>query len=133
MEHRFNDCKGQLQAGSQGGYSPQLKELIALKQELEQGSLLPVSQETTELAATFFTLKDCLDTGPMVGLTLEESTDYYHHYNSQGWRKGNGLPIINLQSSMYQWRRSGQKEIDSQTDTKAEYDRLVADGEINRE
>ena len=107
LEHRFNDCKDQLQDGSQGDYSSELKELVALKQDLEQGSLMP---EHVQLSVSHFTLKDCLDTGPTVALTLEESTNYFHQYNSQGWLKGNGLPIVNLQSSMFQWKKRNQDE-----------------------
>lgn len=130
IEHRFNDCKGQLQPGSQGGYSPKLKELIELKNDLEQGELVPMQTETTALVAPRFTLKDCLDTGPLVALTLEESTDYFHQYNSQGWLKGNGLPIINLQSSMYQWKKRGQADEANKTDVQTEYQKLVANGEL---
>lgn len=130
MEHRFNDCKQNLRPGSQGGYSEDLKELIALKQDLEQGELIPMQTEMTALIAPSFTLKDCLDTGPLVALTLDESTDYFHQYNSQGWLKGNGLPIVNLQSSMFQWNKRGQEKHDNQTNTKAEYDQLVADKEL---
>ena len=35
LEHRFNDCKSNLEEGSEGGYSDELKELISLKQDLE--------------------------------------------------------------------------------------------------
>ena len=108
LEHRFNDCKNNLQPGSQGGYSDELKELIALKQELEQGQLLP---ETTAIVPRSFTLKECMDVGIILSLTLEESTDYYHQYNSQGWLKGNGMPIINLHSSMFQWKKRSQSAV----------------------
>ena len=106
-EHRFNDCKQNLQPGSGGGYSDELKEAIQLVQELEQGQLLP---ETTAIVPRSFTKKECMDVGITLSLTLEESTDYYHQYNSQGWLKGNGLPIVNLQSSMFQWKKRGQAE-----------------------
>ena len=130
LEHRFNDCKQNLQPGSQGGYSDELKEIIALKQDLEQGELVPMQPETTALVAPRFTLKECMDAGILVSLTLEESTEYFHHYNSQGWLKGNGLPIINLQSAMFLWMKNGQKELSNQTDVKTEYQKLVADGEL---
>lgn len=128
LEHRFNDCKQNLQPGSQGGYSDELKELIALKQELEQGELLP---ETTALVAQRFSLKQCLDAGVMVQLTLQESTDYFHHYNSQGWLKGNGLPIISLASSMHQWhKRTAEERKQLQNDTQSEYNKLVEADEL---
>ena len=130
LEHRFNDCKNNLKEGSQGDYSPELKELIALKQDLEQGELVPMQTETTALVAPRFSLKDCLDTGPTVALTLEESTDYFHQYNSQGWLKGNGLPIINLQSSMYQWSKRSRESRDEQGSTANELKKLVADNEL---
>ena len=38
MKHRFDDCRGNLDNGSEGGYSPELTEAIELLDELEKGT-----------------------------------------------------------------------------------------------
>jgi hypothetical protein len=39
--HRFDDCRNNIEAGSQGGYSPELTEAINLLSELEAGACEP--------------------------------------------------------------------------------------------
>ena len=39
-----------------------------------------------------------------VGLTEEQGSEFFHQYQSQGWLKGNGLPITDLRSQMVLWR-----------------------------
>lgn len=104
-EHRYNDCKGNAD-GLEGGYSPELKEAIQLKNDLEQGEL-PM---TTALAAPMFSEQECVDMGASVGLTYKQSIDFYLHYGKQGWLLGNGLPIVNLRLAMRSWQVNQQEK-----------------------
>ena len=106
LVHRFNDCKDQLQPGSQGGYSEELKELISLKQDLEQGDLMTFEP----VCPLSYTERDCIDTGNALGMTTRDSIEFYCQYGSQGWRLGNGLPIVNLTLAMRKWKMRGQEE-----------------------
>lgn len=126
-QYRFDDCKSQEAEEERGGYSPELKEAIALLQDLEQGDLL----QANPIVAQKFTEQDCIDTGNIIGMKLRDSIEFYVQYGSQGWVKGNGLPIIDLPLAMRQWKLRGDKREDqTQTDTQAEYDKLKQDGDL---
>ena len=105
-QYRFNDCKEQLSPEEQGGYNPELKEAITLLQDLEQGSFMQVNPITPQQ----FTEQDCIDTGNIIGLTTRDSIEFYCQYGSQGWLKGNGMPIVDLSLAMRQWKMRGQEE-----------------------
>ena len=105
LERRFNDCKDQLQDGSQGGYSPELKELVALKQDLEQGELMPMQAETVPT----YTEHECIDTGAALGMTTRDSIDFYLQYAPQ-WKRPNGKLMVDLILEMRRWKLRNQDE-----------------------
>lgn len=105
-QYRFNDCKDQLAPEGRGGYSPELKEAIQLLQDLEQGNLL----QANPIVAKQFTERDCIETGNVIGMTTKDSIEFYCQYGSQGWVKGNGLPITDLVLAMRQWKMRGQED-----------------------
>ena len=51
-----------------------------------------------------FTLQQCNDKAFVVGMTDQESKEFYDHYNRQGWKLGNGLEMTDLVSCMTSWR-----------------------------
>lgn len=52
-----------------------------------------------------YTLEEVLDRATMAGLTDDEATDFFHHYNAQGWVRANGYPVKNLASAMARWKK----------------------------
>jgi hypothetical protein len=105
-EHRFNDCKGNAD-GFEGGYSPELKEAIALRNELEQGEL---PMQMNALAPPMFTEQECVDMGASMGMPYKQAIEFYLHYGKQGWLLGNGLPIVNLRLAMRNWQVKQQEK-----------------------
>ncbi|MBE3088570.1 MAG: hypothetical protein IMZ61_14105 [Planctomycetes bacterium] len=106
-QYRFDDCKEQLQDEERGGYSDELKEAILLLQDLEQGEMCLNSP----IEARVYTEDECKDVGNLIGMTLRECIDCFCYYQSQGWRKGNGLPIVDLSATMRQWHLRKQDEV----------------------
>ncbi len=60
--------------------------------------------------AKSFTLKEVEDKAFICGVSQKDAEDFYHHYNSQGWLKGNGNPITNLRSQLIRWKRQKHRE-----------------------
>jgi len=56
-----------------------------------------------------FTLSEVQNASVLIGLTPEQAKDFYDHYNSQGWIKGNNLPITDLASQLSNWKRNNYK------------------------
>ena len=125
---RFSQCKGDLDNGSQqGGYSPELTEATQLLQDLEQGTMFVGAEEHRVIA---YSEKECIETGLSLGMSEGESVEFFLKYGTQGWILGNGLPIVDLRLAMRYWKLRGDKILNQKTDTKSEYEKLVADGEI---
>jgi hypothetical protein len=61
---------------------------------------------TPEATGNAYTLDQVNQTGFKVGFTDDECEKFYNHYQSQGWVKGNGLPITDLASQMTNWRNN---------------------------
>ena len=101
MKWRHNETKD-LAEGATPEYSPQLRESIELLNELEQPAIF--TQTNKNLSPNFYTEQQCKDTAIIVGLTEEQGSEFFHQYQSQGWLKGNGLPITDLRSQMVLWR-----------------------------
>jgi len=91
---RFDENKGNLDPGSHGGYSAELKEAIELLQVLEQQVI------TIGVNGSGITLQDCIDTGWSIGLTEEESRAFYAKYTS---------PLLDLKSAMNWWKLNKHK------------------------
>jgi hypothetical protein len=51
-----------------------------------------------------YTLDQCQNEFFKQGLTDDDAEKFYNHYQSQGWKKGNGLPISDLSSQVTNWR-----------------------------
>lgn len=84
------------------------KEAYSLMNELEQGVLFfNGNKETIPIA---YSEKQCMDAGIALGMKPQQCSHFYHQYNSQGWVKGNGLPISDLTSMMYLWKKNGYSE-----------------------
>ena len=56
-----------------------------------------------------YTIDDVKECGVLLGLSEEECEAAYHHYNAQGWKRANGLPITNLASLLSTWRAKVHK------------------------
>jgi len=61
-----------------------------------------------------------------IGLPEKEAVEFFHHYESQGWVTGNGIPIRKWQSRMVTWKnqnldRKGRSKA-AQTPLEADYD-----------
>ena len=42
------------------------------------------------------------------GLSTAEARAFWDYYDSQGWRKANGMPVLNWKSLLNQWKRRGE-------------------------
>ena len=56
-----------------------------------------------------FTLEDVFNHVPTVGFSDDEAEAFFYHYETQGWVRANGLPIINLASAMQYWKKNKHK------------------------
>jgi hypothetical protein len=54
-------------------------------------------------------LKEVEDAASRVGITEQDARQFFNHYNSQGWRLGNGRPITNLNSALMRWKNNPNK------------------------
>jgi hypothetical protein len=65
-----------------------------------------------------YTLQQCENEFFKQGGTDQDAKEFFIHYDSQGWLKGNGLPITGLSSQITKWRLNPikPKEGDKQSD-----------------
>jgi hypothetical protein len=59
-----------------------------------------MDRNKNELVAPAYSEQLCRDTAVVVGKPEAWGLGYYRHYASQGWVKGNGLPILDLRLHM---------------------------------
>jgi len=104
--YRFDECRRNEEAGSQGGYSDELTEAIAVLNQLENPTLY---KSPIGVTATFYTETECRDRGLVIGMSEPEILVFFHHFNGQGWKKGNGQPIVDLTSAMKEWHMNRHK------------------------
>lgn len=97
-KNRFDDCRGNLENGSEGGYSDKLAEAIKLLAFLENPAILMVKGEPV---CKVFTEQQCQDTGILIGLSEAESSEFYEYYERQ---RARGVLITNLRTSMVSWK-----------------------------
>lgn len=56
-------------------------------------------------------LEKCIELASMIGLNPEQVQAFHAHYDSQGWKKGNGQPVTNIRSALQSWKiREGKFE-----------------------
>lgn len=55
------------------------------------------------------TEKEVIDASTVIGITPENATKFFHHFNAQDWLRANGLPITSLTSQLVNWRNNGYK------------------------
>lgn len=60
-------------------------------------------------SGTVFTLEQVQNSGFLLGISDEQSEAFFNHYNSQGWVRGNGLPITDIASMLTIWRNNQYK------------------------
>lgn len=68
-----------------------------------------VNNNKNEKEVLGFTLQQVENAGFRAGVSDDECKIFFDHYNSQGWLKGNGLPITDLVSQITNWRNNGHK------------------------
>lgn len=64
---------------------------------------------SSSTSSSIYTIEQVKDLAYKIGIPDEKAEAFYHHYNSQGWLKGNGLPITDLQSALVRWRNNQYK------------------------
>ncbi len=67
-----------------------------------------------------FTLGQCKDAGYIAGITEAEAEIFFHHFNAQGWVRGNGQQIDDLVSAITYWRNNKHKFEDKKNDGSSE-------------
>jgi hypothetical protein len=50
------------------------------------------------------TISDCIQAAEAIGMKREDVEAFHAHYDSQGWKKGNGQPITNIRSALTAWK-----------------------------
>lgn len=65
-----------------------------------------------------WTLAECVAAAEAIGMPKAMVEAFFHHYNGQGWVKGNGQAIIRLGSALAQWK-TNQVEHPSKVKPKA--------------
>ncbi len=118
MCHRADECRLNFEPESKGGYSEELTEAIDLLNDLKQ-----IACRTTVTvdpqAVIHLTEQQCRDQAVMIGMTEEWGSGYFRTYASQGWLKGNGVPITNVRLHMAKLRNEGVEYAEGQAPTEA--------------
>ena len=102
LKWRFDESKSNLEEGSQGGYSDELKELIALEAELSQKVLFDRTEQAN-ITSYSYDEKICKDVAVIVGGTEQDGTNFFLQYARSGFKLGNGQPIVDLKSAIRKW------------------------------
>jgi hypothetical protein len=84
-------------------------------------------EEESKEEKSIFTIQQVEDSAIQVGLTPTEAKDFFDHYNAQGWKRGNGLPIENLPSQMAIWKKNGHKFNGSEDDKQSDIRKAMED------
>jgi len=104
--NRSDECRLNFEPESKGGYSEELTEAIDLLNYLKK-----IACRTTVTvdpqAVIQLTEQQCRDQAVMIGLTDDWGSAYYNTYASQGWCKGNGVPITDVRLHMVKLRNDG--------------------------
>lgn len=103
LKHRADECLGNLDFGLSGGYSPQLTEAIQLLDLLKGTMPAPTEQQCRDMAA-------------MLGKPDSWGSGYFRTYASQGWCKGNGVPITDVRLHMQELKNRGVEYPDAPTE-----------------
>lgn len=80
------------------------------KKRKSNGDVTPLSSSSTSLNTNHtngdvtYSLQQVLDISALVGLHKRQAEEFFQHYQAQGWRFGNGQPIVDLQHAMAKWR-----------------------------
>lgn len=114
-KHRFDECRRNEEEGSQGGYSPELSEAMAVLSQLERQAAFDATLfqgKGRDIAGFSYTETECKDQGLIIGMSEAESSEFFHHYNRQGWFLPTKLPITSLPSAMVEWRKNRHKHGD---------------------
>jgi len=55
--------------------------------------------------------EECIEMASAIGMDQRQVETFFTHYDSQGWKKGNGQPVTNIRSAMQAWKiREGKFE-----------------------
>lgn len=84
-----------------------------------------------DVTVTKFTKNQCIDAGITIGISEQQSGEFYTHYAAQGWVFGNNLPIIDLREAMVRWRNNQYKFDKPHKETSQEqHARMKAEGKL---
>ena len=100
LKYKEDDMTGNLELGIEGGYSPELRQAIELLALLEATAPAPTEQQCRDMAA-------------MMGLPESWGAAYFKQYASQGWMKGNGVPITDVALHMARLKAEGVEYSDA--------------------
>ncbi len=56
-----------------------------------------------------YTLQQFTDKAVIAGLSDDEATEAYHHFRAQGFNRGNGQPLLSIESGLVIWARNRHK------------------------
>ena len=56
-----------------------------------------------------YTLQQFTDKAVLAGLSDDEATEAYHHFKAQGFNRGNGQPLLDIESGLVIWARNRHK------------------------
>ena len=103
IKFREDECTGNLDLGTESGYSPELTRAIELLALLESTAPAPTEQQCRDMAA-------------MMGLPDAWGSGYFRKYASQGWVKASGVPIVDVRLHMAELRNGGVEYSDGPTE-----------------
>lgn len=107
IKFREDECSGNLDMGTEGGYSPELTRAIELLALLEATAPAPTEQQCRDMAA-------------MLGKPDSWGSGYFRTYASQGWCKGNGVAITDVRLHMQELKNRGVEYPDTPTEAPAQ-------------
>ena len=109
-KHRFDEAKDPMHTGASGGYSPELTDAMKVLEELREPEL-PTANGAVQ--ATYISEEQCKDIAVMAGGLEADGEAFYLQYAPQGFRYGNGQPIVDLRIAIRRWLVRGAERDDA--------------------
>ena len=72
----------------------------------------------TEQPGKQYSFQECEDIAYVLGMEDDKTEEFFYHYKAQGWLRANGLPITDLRSIMWLWKRNDYKFADKKGSNK---------------
>jgi len=106
-----------IEAGKKGGNPDLIKNKVknldnqnANQNPTPSTSTSSSTSSSTSISNIIPTLEECIDAAFSVGVTEDQASEFFHHYDAQGWVWGNGQPMTgSIQACLARWRNNAHR------------------------